>query len=241
MIANLSTDTLAAIASFILIALQVAMILVWRKKTGAMWIMLLLASVAYAAVNLPSGLLRSALESFLELVITGPVTWRHALFSFWVFMWTAEALHKEGVKWIIFRFIPPHMLNWRNGVMFGLGYSALLAASLVTRHYIAEGVFPIFSFFTLWHWGIVQAIYNVGTTLAVIYSAKRRKAPLFVIAVVLSVAYYAISRAIFMYFSGPPFSDLKFNLGSTVSVIPVALLIVFLYFAVKENGESQSF
>ncbi len=95
---DISTDTLAVIAGLGLIVFHAAMILVWRKKTGAMWIMLLLASAAFAAVNLPSAMLRSALESVSDFVLEGSFAGQHSVLYFWVLILTGGSSTKRRHK-----------------------------------------------------------------------------------------------------------------------------------------------
>ena len=191
----------------LVVGLHVAIAVVWKYRTNAAWISLLFALVAFSihyVVRIP---LYRVVTQFLD-----PLSWDFVPLSiFWtplIIWWVIFGIAREGVRWFTFRHVTTGIESWRDGVLFGIGYSSLSMLSTLGQyvpvHDVYDPLVPELSFietinaindnflwltmpFFLWKWLVIMMIFNVGTSVAVLFSVRRQNVWLLLAAVGLHI------------------------------------------------------
>lgn len=203
----------------LIIAIPILSAIVWQKRARALWSSLFFGLGAYAVINLlriPLGqvLANPSVQELiafpdLGIVMKVPVAW--ILFAF------ALALFREGIRWLLLFFPATSVRTWKEGVMFGLGYSCPAAMNDFGRyvaHYAKEieaypysfvaavkfmnGMLePLHALIFALDSGIAETIFNVGTCLVVMSSVLRRNVWLFLAAVLWYVSFSQLPKILF--------------------------------------------
>ena len=228
---NIETEVFISIVKLALMfALPLAAAIVWQRKSRAQWGSLFLGFSAYAVIGLVGTQLTTEkilaitssffaiTSSFREFLAfpPAPVIWL-SIPTFWIipaFIW---GLVRGGILWLILFFIAKNVVRtWKEGVMFGLGYSCLVAVEKFGEHYsrfskeieasrysfveaavelsnvIGSGWF--WTFYVTWL-NVLTTAFNVGTVLVILFSVQRRNVWL-LLAAVLWYAAFTVSPTI---------------------------------------------
>lgn len=241
------------IAKILLILVpHIAIAIVWQKRTHAAWSGLLFALVAFSI----HFLVRIPLDRLLPLLfepIVGRLVFWQGLWPSWIIQWLLFGLLREGVRWLTFRHVATSVQSWRDGVMFGIGYSSFATLILLGEHIpthipnstpppptlIGAAMMVNDSFKwtntlqVAWQWGVILMTFNVATSLAVLFSVQRRQVWLLLTAVMLFVIYAAAPRVVLLYYADVQVGGLDpqgslmllFNLANVIAVLPPLWLI----------------
>lgn len=182
------------------VALPVVAVIVWQRRTGAAWKTLLSVLFAFAVYNtarIPIGeqvtpyfnhLAGREIWGIIPFMISGVPT-------YWIPQSLFYGLFRESVRWLTFRYVAKSVQFWQDGVLFGIGYSCLAAVLLIwgsssaqtgvsewdPSSFVARAMMLkddynwIRAVVEAWRYGVTDVILNAGTSLAVLYSVRRRK------------------------------------------------------------------
>lgn len=202
----------------LIIGLHLAITVIWQKRTGAAWSVLIFALVAFVVHYLARIPLREQIAPLLGLQ-AGPAHWGvpAEVWGLPVMVWGIPTfliprylffgLFREAVRWLTFRYVATSVQSWRDGVLFGIGYTCfamllrlwtllseqtvepgLVPPSLIARIMILKDDFLWEQALSLtWQYGVSNMIFNVGTSLAVLFSVRRRQVWPLLIAALLHV------------------------------------------------------
>ena len=193
---------------FMVVGLHIAITIVWQKRTGAAWRALLFALVAFFIHFFARIPLAQQVAPYFDQLDGRMVL---GVYTPLIPQWLLFGLFREGIRWATFRFLATSVQSWRDGVMFGIGYSSiafllmlwgllapqtidpgLVPASPIRRDLLLDDLFVWeHAIFLAWHLVILVMILNVGTSLAVLYSVRRRQVWPLLVAVVI----YALPNA----------------------------------------------
>lgn len=179
----------------LMFGLPIATATVWRICTRARWSSLFFAFGAFALNYLT-----------MNFVFRGFPSPADAPFSFIVIMaWLFFGLLREGIRWLVIFYLAKNVRSWEEGVMFGIGYNiasvlyltgdftyfAILESELFPNPFITGFMYlnylsawPLMRMWA-WSWGVDLLIFNVATSVAVLFSVMRRDARLLLIPIVL--------------------------------------------------------
>ncbi len=133
------------------------------------------------------------------------------IMTFWIPVWFIYGAISHGARWLSLRYMAKSVQSWRDGVMFGIGYSSgaflLMLWGLLAPQTIDPGPVPAspirrdlfwddflvweHAILLAWHLGILVMILNVGTSLAVLYSVRRRQVWTLLAAVIVYAMHWA--------------------------------------------------
>ena len=251
----------------LVIVLPAAAAIVWQRHSRALWGSLFFGFGAFAVnglVRIPLGqalmhpLFVKLLAPFPEIFMNVPTAW---------IIWTLIiGLFREGIRWLILFFLATSVRTWKEGVLFGLGYSCLVAlqhlGENVSKFWEEIELFQYSFVETMallnreifwWQalnnalaWGVVGTIFNVGTCLLVMFSVRRLNVWLFLAAVLWHGLYSELPRVLFFSSAGwdvfgtTSYSrNLSVFLLSRLSRTLVTLLPLLLFFDLR-RGEDFS-
>ena len=123
----------------LVIVIPVAAAIIWQRHSGALWGSLFFSFGGYAVI----GLLRIPLDQVLvipsirELFYFSPPGLVMIVPLAWILYTLIYALFREGIRWLILFFPATSVRTFKEGVMFGLGYSWLAALQNLGR-YVSE-------------------------------------------------------------------------------------------------------
>ncbi|MCZ0940900.1 MAG: hypothetical protein OXJ55_19825 [Caldilineaceae bacterium] len=242
------------------VVIPVAAAIIWQRVSRALWGSLFFGFGAYAVI----GLLRIPLDQALS---TPSIM---ELFSFpwppglvmkfpigFILYALIYALFREGIRWLILFFPATSVRTWKEGVMFGLGYSWLAAlqnlgkyvsefsretelnlASFVEAVEIVSGLGPELTLLFALDWSVAETVFNVGTCLVVMFSVRRRNVWLLLAAVLWNVSYSELSRIVAFSIPGLErghsyFESLLIIFSPSLTKFLVALLPFLLFFGLR--------
>ena len=251
----------------LMIVLPAAAAIVWQRHSRALWGSLFFGFGAFAVnglVQIPLGqvlthpLFGKLLAPFPEIFMNVPTGW---------IIWTLIiGLFREGIRWLILFFLATSVRTWKEGVLFGLGYSCLVAlqhlGENVSKSWEEIELFQYSFVETMallnreifwWQalngalaWGVVGTIFNVGTCLLVMFSVRRLNVWLFLAAVLWHGLYYELPIVLFFSSAGwDVFGTTSYSrnlsafLLSQLSQTLVTLLPLLLFFDLR-RGEDFS-
>ena len=202
------------------IVLPAAAAIAWQRHSRAFWGSLFFgfgAFAVYGLVRIPLGqvlthpLFLKLLDPLPDLFMNFPTAW-----VIWTFIF---GLFREGIRWLTFFFPATSVRTWKEGVLFGLGYSCLVAVQQIGANisysaasqqknlsqYSFVELIQVVNDMTLWwaalysalNWGVVETIFNIGTCLLVMFSVRRQNVWLFLAAVLWHGLYFELPRAVF--------------------------------------------
>ena len=182
----------------LIVVLPLAAVLAWLWRTHAAWTCLLFALGALA-VNFAARLLIQRFFPEFLAVFAGNPAFGGGILPFLLAKALAYGLLREGIRWLIFRYAATSLRSWHEGVLFGLGYSVfatLLTIGMNLYDNVTAPPAPLHNVDTtllslawrylpkwVWDQGPALMIFNVGTSLAVLVSVRRRQAWLFAAAI----------------------------------------------------------
>jgi len=217
----------------LMIGLPAAAAIVWQKRTHAHWYNLLSGFGAFAVYYLVRIPLDLVLPPFLELVpldgglpppLPNPmvihIVYWWGIGTYWVLQVTILGIFRESTRWLMFRYVATNVRSWRDGVMFGIGYSCiatvLLAGELASDLAVHQNLltYSLVEIITTlnneigwgvalrlaWRWALLLMVFNVGTSLVVLFSVQRRDIRFLLLAVMLYVVFAATPFAVFFRF-----------------------------------------
>ena len=194
----------------LVVGIHIAIIVVWQRRTGAAWRTLLFALVPLAIIYLVRLPLNDRVPQYFWSIEMEPLmVW--GIMTFLIPVWFIYGAISHGARWLSLRYVAKSVQSWRDGVMFGIGYSSsafllmlwgLLApqtidpgpvpASPILRDFLLDDFFVWeHAILLVWHWAILVMILNVGTSLAVLYSVRRRQVWTLLAAVMVYAMYGA--------------------------------------------------
>lgn len=177
---------------------------VWQKRVGAAWTTLLFALVAFAVHYFARIPLTKYVSPYFDQMF-GPMVL--GVFVSLYPKWFIFGLFRACVWWLTFRFVATNVRDWRDGVMFGIGYTifamlltlwtllsqqttdlGLAPPSIIQKAMILKDSFLwIRAAILAWQYGVIIMIFNVGTSLAVLYGVRRRQVWALLIAILLFI------------------------------------------------------
>ena len=185
----------------VIIGLPVVTAIVWQRRTQASWACLPIAFGTVAIIFL----VRIPLDAVLldldyALAIFGHPDTSGILPRLIILNGLTYGLLREGIRWLMLRPVATIVRSWEEGVLFGIVYS--IAATLtVFGDRVAGQIEPwgdLYAYFAIisavndfyswgivlvnaWYYGPPEMVFNVGTSLAVLLSIRRRQVwPLFI-------------------------------------------------------------
>ena len=201
----------------LIIAVPAAVAVVWQRRTGAAWRTLLFALLAFAVYNIARRPVGDQVTPYFNLLadkeVWGIPSVVLGIPTLFIPQYFFFGLFREGVRWLTFRYAAKSVQCWRDGVLFGIGYTLLATVLMIWRLFsdqtgVPELDPPFFvarammlkddfnwtrAIFHAWQYGVVTMIFNVGTSLAVLYSVRRRQVWLLPAAALLHI----LTRAAF--------------------------------------------
>ncbi|MDE0076158.1 MAG: hypothetical protein OXO50_01490 [Caldilineaceae bacterium] len=246
----------------LVIVLPLAAAIVWQRHSRALWGSLFFGFGAYAVVGLLRIPVREALylQPVAEILNRLPITLVMGVPHLWVLLNVIHALLREGVRWLILFFPARSVRTWREGVLFGLGYSWLAALQSLGR-YIAKRseeielyrytfvetveimnsqLQPELATVVTLDWGVAQTFFNVGTCLVVMLSVRQRNVWLLLAAIMWYVVYARLgSMVLFNLPEMEPYMRMPAALTApTLTRILVALLPFILLLVLRRTKDS---
>ena len=244
----------------LVIVIPVAAAIIWQRHSRALWSSLFFGFGAYAVI----GLLRIPLNqvivipSIRELFNFSPPGLVMMVPLAWILYALIYALFREGIRWLILFFPATSVRTWKEGVMFGLGYSWLVALQNLGR-YVSEyseeielyqysfvetielvngGLGPELALLTALNRGVAETVFNVGTCLVVMFSVRRRNVWVLLAAVLWNVSYSELPRMVL--FNIPELEQWHYYykwlltiVSPSLTKILVALLPFLLFFGLR--------
>ncbi len=248
----------------LIIVLPAAAAIVWQRHSRALWGSLFFGFGAFAVnglVQIPLGqvlthpLFGKVLAPFPDIFMLVPTAW--------IIMAFTIGLFREGIRWLILFFPATSVRTWKEGVLFGLGYSCLVALQhlgeyvsksweeielfqysfVETMELLNRGISWEEALYFALAWGVVETIFNVGTCLLVMFSVRRLNVWLFLAAVLWHGLYSELPRVLFFSSAGwDVFGIHPYYRGLSVSLLSrtlVTLLPLLLFFDLR-RGEDFS-
>ena len=183
-----------------IVALPVVAVIVWQRRTGAAWKTLLFVLFAFAVYNTAKIPIREQVTPYFNLLASQEI-WGiipsvfYGVPTYWIPESLFYGLFRESVRWLTFRYVARSVQFWQDGVLFGIGYSCLAAVLMIWGSFSAQtGVSEwdppsisdravmlkddyhwVRAVLEAWRYGVRNGIFNAGTSLAVLYSVRRRK------------------------------------------------------------------
>ena len=246
------------------IVLPTAAAIVWQRYSRALWGSLFFGFGAFAVnglVGIPLGqvfthpVFGKLLAPFPEIFVNVPTSW-----IIWAFI---IGLFREGIRWLLLFFPATSVRTWKEGVLFGLGYSSLVALQhlggfvsksweeielfqysfLETMALLNRGISWWEALYLALDWGVVETAFNVGTCLLVMFSVRRLNVWLFLAAVLWHGLYSELPRVLFFSSGGwEVFGIPSYFMISSVSLLSqtlITLLPLLLFFDLR-RGEDFS-
>lgn len=250
---------IAMLATF---AVPIVAAIVWRTRTHTNWSSLFWGFGVFAAHNLIRELLgqpftqlwTSALNDLGVILPFTSTFWLHVMLNS-----LPHAILREGIRWLMFRYVATHIQSWKQGVMFALGYS-ILAALFQIGDYVTSFDADLLRFryslietltilrgrpapwwqilLFLWHTGVLSTVFNVGTSLAVLLSVRRRAVWLLLAAILWTIVFSTASPILMMYFPRmqldiPP--TIAVAVLSTLARTPAAFVPFLLFVCLRQS------
>lgn len=244
-----------------IIALPVVAAIVWQRRTGAAWKTLLFVLFAFAVYNIAKIPIREQVTPFFNL-LAGQEIWGiiPPAFSgvpmYLIPQHLFYGLFRESVRWLTFRYVAKSVQFWQDGVLFGIGYTCLAAVLMIWGLFTAQTGVPeldrpsyvarammlkddyhwVRAMVEAWRYGVVAAIFNAGTSLAVLYSVQRRQVWFLLVAALLHVL-SPIAHYVSLYHVPPvqlmfPWRTYFFafwiEFVAVLAVLPALWLIIYL-------------
>ncbi|MCY4080766.1 MAG: YhfC family glutamic-type intramembrane protease [Caldilineaceae bacterium] len=241
------------------VVIPVAAAIIWQRVSRALWSSLFFGFGAYAVI----GLLRIPLDQVLAIpsimeLISFPLGFLVMKYPPGFILYALiYALFREGSRWLILFFPATSVRTWKEGVMFGLGYSWLAVLqnlgkyvsgfseeielnlySFVEAVEIVSGLGPELTLLIALDRGLAETVFNVGTCLVVMFSVRRRNVWLLLAAVLWNVSYSELSRIVAFSIPGLErghsyFESLLIIFGPSLTKFLVALLPFLLFFGLR--------
>lgn len=252
----------------LIISLPAAAAVVWQRRNRASWKISLFAvaafAVNYAVVRIP--LWRELHEALiLPLSPYLGIMNMNGFLGFWVLEGFVYGLLRIGILWLMFRYAATNIRSWRLAVLFGLCYSSIAvlfrvgeyAYDLVERYdlfqYSLQVALSIFGdnfpplrwwevLLLAGRWAVVLTAFNVGTSLAVLFSVQRRSVLLLLVAVLWYVVYVTSPSFTFHNFHGLEVGGIHsfyMNLFLPLLVQTLVTLLPFLLLLPMRKTKSQ--
>ncbi len=248
----------------LMIVLPAAAVIVWQRHSRALWGSLFFGFGAFAVnglVRIPLGqvlthpLFGELLAPFPYIFVNYPTSW-----IIWAFI---IGLFREGIRWLILFFPATSVRTWKEGVLFGLGYSCLVALQHFGEYVsisweeielfqysfveamalLNQGISWFEALYFTLDRGVVETAFNVGTCLLVMFSVRRLNVWLFLAAVLWHGLYSELPRVLFFNSVGwEVFGIPSYHMGFSVPLLSktlIALLPLLLFFDLR-RGEDFS-
>lgn len=229
----------------LVIGLLIVTAIVWQKTNRATWSSFLFGLLAYGIhflVRLPLEQLFPRLFDPLE----GALFFWHGLWPSWIIQFFLFGLFREGVRWLTFRHIATSVQSWRDGVIFGIGYSTLATLMNLSENIAslfedspsapipfierATVINDVFSWENTIAWiciqGITLMVFNAGTCLAVLFSVQRRQVWPLLTAVVFYVIRSSTTLVVFLYFDDVQVGGLDPQMSLTTLIVLAHVIAV---------------
>ena len=179
----------------LMFALPIATAVIWKISTQSRWSSLFFAFGAFAINSL-----------MINFVFTPLLSPADSSFSpAWFLTSLLFGLTREGIRWLVIFYLAKKIRSWEEGVMFGIGYNIAsilyLKGDLAYFAVLESDIFPnafitafmhlyylsVWPFMTMWvwSWGVDLLIFNVGTSLVVLFSVMHRDLRLLLIPITL--------------------------------------------------------
>lgn len=188
----------------VVICLPVTAAIVWKIRTRATWVCLVFAFgaiIIYVFARIP---LVPVVLPLADRSVANPFV---KVWPYVVSLGIIYGFLREGIRWLLMRFAVKTVWSWEEGVFFGICYSVLTilftlgnrvhTTITVNELWHPSQILPHLNDHYLWmkvlvgvwEWSIPLIAFNVGTSLAVLLSVRRRQAWPFLIAVLFFVVH----------------------------------------------------
>jgi len=164
----------------------------WQKRTGAAWTTLLFALVAFMVHYFARSPLAKYVSPYFDQMFTPMAL---GVFISLYPKWFIFGLFRACVWWLTFRYVATNVRAWRDGVLFGIGYTILTMLvtlwMLLSQQTTDFGLSPpsiiqkaiilrddflwIRATILAWQFGVIIMILNVGTALVILSAVRRRQ------------------------------------------------------------------
>lgn len=128
---NVGTVIAFVISLLLQVSFPLAVTLYYRRRTRAPWSLFIYGGIIFAAFQLFTWL---PLSIYVDVVLGERITSAMGAFVWLLALAFATALVEETGRWIGYRYLFPrghYRLNWRNGVMYGLGHGSVETLFLI--------------------------------------------------------------------------------------------------------------
>lgn len=262
---QLLTSTIFAIKLSLIIALPIAAVVVWQRRTRAHWSILLFSLAAFGFDYLLQSHLDLSTSRITETLALYPslsfllVSYGKAIYPPWILRTLILGLPRESIRWLLFRYAATKMRLWRDGVMFGITYSTIAMLKIHQDHLsrqvteldlyqnaFVEAMAALNELYSwgqvllhLWNWAAVLIVFNVGTSLLVLASVQRRKIRYLLAAMGVYIMYANIPRVILQLTVDLQSAWLGPPWSTVVSLelarLPLTLLTLWLIFRMRKT------
>ncbi|MDE0312873.1 MAG: YhfC family glutamic-type intramembrane protease [Caldilineaceae bacterium] len=247
----------------LIVALPVVASILCQRHSRAQWGSLFFGFGAFAVnglVRIPltmeqvlaTPLFRELLAFFPDILMRVPTAW--IMYAFML------ALVREGIRWLILFFVATNVRTWKEGVMFGLGYSCLVAvqhlgtfvsyyseatelfqSSIVETIKFVNNTIPWLEALQLaLNWGVLETVFNVGTSLVVMFSVRRRDVWLLLAAVLWYVVFSELPRAMFFYFAGLEVGGIpSYYVSRTIILLTTTFVVLLPFFLLFRQSRAE--
>ena len=188
----------------VVICLPVTATIVWKIRTRATWVCLVFAFGAIIIYEFALIPLVSVVEPLTVRSVGNPFV---KVWPYVVSLGIIYGFLREGIRWLLMRFAVRTVWSWEEGVFFGICYSVLTILFTLGKRvdttitvnelwhpsqiipHLNDHYFWMKVLVGVWEWSIPLIAFNVGTSLAVLLSVRRRQTWPFLIAVLFVVVY----------------------------------------------------
>ena len=188
----------------VVICLPVTAAIVWKIRTRATWVCLVFAFGAIIIYEFALIPLVSVVEPLAVRSVGNPFV---KVWPYVVSLGIIYGIFREGIRWLLMRFAVRTVWSWEEGVFFGICYSVLTILFTLGKRvdttitvnelwhpsqiipHLNDHYFWMKVLVGVWEWSIPLIAFNVGTSLAVLLSVRRRQTWPFLIAVLFVVVY----------------------------------------------------
>lgn len=263
--AQLLASTILALKLSLLIALPIAAVVIWQRRTRAHWSILLFGLAAFgfdyllqSHLDLSTSRITETLALYPSLSFLLVSSWQ-GIYPPWILKTLILGLPRESIRWLLFRYAATKMRLWRDGVMFGITYSTTALLKIHQDHLsrqvteldlyqnaFVEAMAALNEVYRwghvllhLWNWAVVLTLFNVCTSLLVLVSVQRRKIRYLLAAMGVYIVYANIPRVILQLTVGLQSAWLEPSWTTVVSLelarLPLTLLTVWLIFRMRKT------
>lgn len=111
----------------LLFGLPIVITIFWHRRVNAHWNILLVVFGAFAVNYLLQRFFGPVLTLLVERIIP-PIAppFRMEFYPPWIVFYFISGLWREGIRWLLLRYVATSVRSWQNGIMFGIAYGSIV-------------------------------------------------------------------------------------------------------------------